>query len=80
MDQCHLRDDHPGMHDFDGMSHLDLPKPVPDFKQRVTKLLEDAHVLILSGRALHGVGQENWFDAQQRWLTNLEIHLGSTEE
>lgn len=84
MDRCHLRDEHPGVHDFEGKSHLELQlsmtRPQQDFRQRTKELLERARILILAGRAIHSVGQEDWFDAQQEWLEKLEIHLRASGE
>jgi hypothetical protein len=84
MDRCHLKDEHPGVHDFEGKSHLEsqlsTPRPVPASKQRIDELLGLAHALICNGRAWDEAHSPGWNAAKERWITNYHIHLGSTEE
>lgn len=57
-----------------------MTRPVPNYKARCEELLHTARQLICEAKAANPRDQEEWFEATNRWLTNFDIHIGSTED
>lgn len=75
MDRCHLRDGHPGAHDFEGKSHLESQLFPP---QRIADLLEMAHVIICNGRAWDEKDHQDWEAAKRKWIDGYHDYLSKT--